>query len=241
MSNTTATQRKNQGSNKKVSSLRKNAFGMELKLIQPKTEAQRTVFETFHQNNLMLHGFAGTGKSYISLFLALREVLEYNRYSNIVLVRSAVQTRDIGFMPGNLEEKTALYEVPYRDIVNDLCERGDAYDILKQRGIIKFMCTSFIRGLTLNNAIVIVDEIQNCTFSELDSVTTRLGDNSKLLLCGDFRQSDLKNQKEKQGLHDFIKVMDMMSGLEHVEFQASDIVRSSFVKQYIINKTEAGL
>lgn len=223
----------------KVSKL--NNYGLALRQINPLTGAQTQVFETFFENHLLLHGMSGTGKTFISLYLALKEILEYTKFRKIVIVRSAVQTRDQGFMPGTLDEKMSYYETPYRDIVNDLCGRGDAYDILKNRGCIEFMSTSFIRGITIDHAIVIVDEVQNMTFQELDSVVTRLGKDSKLVLCGDYRQSDLKKDKERTGLHDFIRVIDTMTGIEHVEFLQQDIVRSGFVKQYIIQKTELGL
>lgn len=218
-----------------------NSFGLTLRQIKPKTFAQQQVFESFYENHLLLHGVAGTGKTFLSIYLALKEILEYQKYRKIIIIRSAVQTRDQGFMPGNHDEKMSYYEQPYRDIVNDLCGRGDAYDILKNRGSIEFMSTSFIRGITIENAIVLVDEIQNMTFGEIDSVCTRVGEGTKIAFCGDFRQSDLKKSSERSGITDFMKVIDKMSGIEHIEFQIVDIVRSGFVKQYIINKTELGL
>ena len=215
--------------------------GIELKPIKPMTYAQEQVFEAFFENHLLLHGCPGTGKSFLSLYLALREILEYGHSSTfrkIIIVRSAVQTRDLGFMPGSLAEKIAYYEIPYKDIVNELCGRSDAYEILKQKGIIEFMCTSFIRGLTLDNAIIIVDEAQNNTGHELDSVITRVGDNSKIIFCGDFYQSDLKGQ-DKNGFTAFINLIQNIKGIERVEFESRDIVRSAFVKAYIIAREEA--
>lgn len=215
--------------------------GLSVRPIKPKTPTQEQVFETFFENHLLLHGTAGTGKTFITLYLALREILEYSTYRKIVIVRSAVQTRDQGFLPGNLDEKMSYYETPYRDIVNDLCGRGDAYDILKNKGCIEFMSTSFVRGLTIDNSIIIVDEIQNMTFSEIDSVVTRVGNNAKIAFCGDFRQSDLKKDRERSGIHDFMTIMKKMKGVEHVEFTSIDIVRSGFVKQYILEKEELNL
>ena len=226
----------------KVSKVSKiNSYGLALKQIKPKNDAQRQVFESFYENHLLLHGYAGTGKTYLSLYLALKEILEYPKFHKIIIVRSAVQTRDQGFMPGTAEEKMAHYERPYYDAVNDLCGRGDAYDILCNRGSIEFMSTSFIRGITLDHAIVIVDEVQNMTFEEIDSVVTRIGEGTKLVICGDFRQSDLKKVTERSGLINFMKVIDQMKGIEHVEFHKDDIVRSAFVKQYIIAKTDLNL
>ncbi len=174
-----------------------NSLGLELREINPMTETQNIVFRSFYDNHLLLHGIAGTGKTFISLYLALKEMLEYGTFKKIYIVRSAVATRDVGFMPGTLDEKLRVYEQPYREIVNNLLSRGDAYDILKSKNVIEFMSTSFIRGLTIDNAVVIVDEIQNLSFAELDSVITRVGEGTKIVFCGDFRQTDLKNAKEK--------------------------------------------
>jgi phosphate starvation-inducible PhoH-like protein len=144
-------------------------------------------------------------------------------------------------MPGTLDEKLRVYEQPYREIVNNLLCRGDAYDILKSKNVIEFMSTSFIRGLTIDNAVVIVDEIQNLSFAELDSVITRVGEGTKIVFCGDFRQTDLKNAKEKSGIHDFMSILDKMKKFDHIEFLETDIVRSGLVRDYIVTKTEMGL
>jgi phosphate starvation-inducible protein PhoH len=144
-------------------------------------------------------------------------------------------------MPGTLDEKLRVYEAPYKEIVNNLLGRGDAYDIMKQKGIIEFMSTSFVRGLTIDKSVVIVDEIQNLSFGELDSVMTRVGEGTKIIFAGDFRQSDLKNSKEKSGIHDFMKILNKIEEFEHIEFREQDIVRSGIVKKYIITKNELGL
>jgi len=223
-------------------SARSQSGGINLvKEIKPKNDPQRRVFESFWQNHLLLNGCAGTGKSYISLYLALREVLEYadkTDFRKVIIVRSAVQTRDLGFMKGSLDEKIMHFETPYRDIVSDLCGRDDAYDILKHHGKLEFMCTSFVRGLTLDNAIILVDEAQNNTGHELDSVITRIGDNSKIVLCGDYYQSDLKGH-DKSGFNQTVKILEAMKGVETVEFTRADIVRSKFVKDYICAREDA--
>jgi phosphate starvation-inducible protein PhoH len=214
-----------------------------LKRIEPLTENQKFSFEAYNQNkNLMLHGIAGTGKSFISLYLALNQVLsESSQYKKIVIVRSVVPTRDMGFLPGNNKEKAKVYEAPYYAICTELFGRGDAYEYLKNKNIIDFISTSFIRGITLNDSIVIVDEIANLTGHELDSVITRIGKNCKIIFCGDFRQSDFTKDQEKNGLMDFMRVIKRMKSFEFVDFQKEDIVRSSMVKNYIIEKDKLNL
>jgi phosphate starvation-inducible protein PhoH len=214
---------------------------MKLDDIVAKTEAQRQAFDLIQdEKNVILHGVAGTGKTFISLYLALKDLA--NRASSkkrVVIIRSVVPTRDMGFLPGNDKEKTKVYEAPYRAICEELFNRGDSYEILKTRRTIDFISTSFVRGTTLNDSIVIVDEVQNMTFHELDSVITRIGRNCQLILCGDFRQGDLQG-REKSGIIDIMKILDRIRGFEHVEFFEEDIVRSGFVKSYIIEKTRLG-
>ena len=152
-------------------------------------------------------------------------------------MRSAVPTRDIGFLPGNEKEKSAIYEEPYKDICIELFQRGDAYEILKTKGLVNFMTTSFIRGITLRDAVIIVDECQNMSFHELDSIITRVGENCRIIFCGDFRQSDLN----KNGLKDFVRIIKAMDQFDLVDFEIKDIVRSGFVKDYITAKTDLGL
>ena len=214
---------------------------MKLDNVVAKTEAQRQAFDLIQdERNVILHGVAGTGKTFISLYLALKDLTDRaSTKKRIVIIRSVVPTRDMGFLPGNDKEKTKVYEAPYRAICEELFNRGDAYEILKTRKTIEFISTSFVRGTTLNDAIVIVDEVQNMTFHELDSVITRIGRNCQLILCGDFRQGDLQG-REKSGIIDIMKILDRIRGFSHVEFFEEDIVRSGFVKSYIIEKTRLG-
>lgn len=214
-----------------------------LKKINPLTENQKLAFQAYGRDkSVLLHGLAGTGKTFISLYLALEEVLSKDSpYKKIVIIRSVVPTRDMGFLPGNAKEKTKAYEGPYYAICNELFGRGDAYDILKNKGTIDFISTSFIRGMTFNNTIIIVDEINNLNFHELDSVITRIGHHCKLMLCGDFRQSDLPKQSERQGLISFMKILRHMKNFDYVEFNEDDIVRSGLVKEYIIAKDRLGI
>ena len=217
--------------------------GIDLRQIFPITDNQEKAFESFSYNkNILLHGVAGTGKTFISLYLALKNALNSGQSrQNVQIIRSVVPTRDMGFLPGNQKEKSKAYEEPYYSICRELFNRGDAYDILKQKGIIDFSTTSFIRGLTFNNTTVIVDECQNMTWHELDSVITRLGDNSRIVFCGDFRQSDFSWDKDKSGIHDFMKVIKTMDSFDFIEFDQEDIVRSALVKEYIISKLELGM
>jgi phosphate starvation-inducible protein PhoH len=210
-----------------------------LKNIEPLTENQSKTFECYSRDkNLMLHGIAGTGKSFISCYLSMRQLMnEDTRYKKLVIVRSVVPTRDMGFLPGNNKEKTKVYEAPYLAIFTELFGRGDAYEYLKQRGVVEFISTSFIRGITLNDCIVVVDEIANMTLHELDSVITRVGKNCKIVFCGDFRQSDFTKEHERSGLIDFMKILNRMKTFEHIEFDENDIVRSAMVKEYIIAKS----
>ena len=214
-------------------------LNFKLKHIEPLTDNQRRTFEYYDkEKNIMLHGIAGTGKSFISCYLAMKQLLDGDtRYKRLVIVRSVVPTRDMGFLPGNSKEKTKVYEAPYQAIFTELFGRGDAYEYLKQRGIVEFISTSFIRGITLNDCIVVVDEIANMTLHELDSVITRIGKNCKIMFCGDFRQSDFTKDQERSGLIEFMKIINRMKSFEFVEFEENDIVRSNIVKEYIITKT----
>lgn len=213
-------------------------LNFELKHINPLTDNQKLTFEAYDAGkNLLLHGIAGTGKSFISTYLAMKQILADDpRYKKLVIVRSVVPTRDMGFLPGNNREKTKVYEAPYYAIFDELFGRGDAYEYLKQRGFVEFISTSFIRGVTLNDCIIVVDEIANLTLHELDSVITRVGKNCRIVFCGDFRQSDFTREHEKNGLHDFMRILQRMKSFEFVDFNEQDIVRSSLVKDYIITK-----
>lgn len=201
--------------------------------IDPLNKNQAKVLHS--DKNLVLVGFAGTGKTYLASYIGYRDMLESNgRYDKMVYMRSAVPTRNIGFLPGNEKEKVEVYEAPYIDIATELFGRGDSYEIMKKKGVVHFTSTSFVRGINLRNAVVIVDECQNMTYHELDSIITRLNDNCRIIFCGDMRQADLY----KNGLEDFFNVLRSMDEFDFVEFQKEDIVRSELVKNYIIRKDE---
>lgn len=215
----------------------------DLKQIYPLTHNQEQFFNLYRKGAeaMMLHGVAGTGKTYIAMYNALHEILHYSSdYKKVIIVRSAVPSRDIGHLPGNEKEKTEVYVQPYREIAADLFPRfGEkAFTKLKEQGLCDFMVTSYVRGLTLENAIVIVDECQNMTDMELNSIITRVGNNSKIIFCGDFRQTDLNKKHDVSGLKKFIAITNHMPSFRQVEFNVEDIVRSSLVKEYIIARMQ---
>ena len=217
--------------------------------IKPITDTQKLVFETWKKGqNQFLFGAAGTGKTFISLYLALKDIFDLKtKFEKVVLVRSLIPTRDIGFLPGDEEDKSALYQVPYQNIVQFMFEMpneqafNSLYDKLKGQGSLYFLSTSFLRGLTFDNSIIIVDECQNLNFHELDTIITRVGQDSKIVFCGDFDQSDLLKHNEKNGLHDFLRILEEMEEFNCSEFTIGDIVRSGFVRSYLINKTKLGI
>ena len=213
------------------------------------TDNQKIVFDSWTEGkNQFLFGAAGTGKTFISLYLALKDVLDLKKpYDKVVLVRSLIPTREIGFLPGDEEDKAALYQVPYQNMVQFMFEMqneqqfNNLYDKLKGQGTLYFLSTSFLRGLTFDNTIIIVDECQNLNFHELDTIITRVGQDSKIVFCGDFDQTDLVKQNEKNGLHDFLRILGEMEEFNCIEFTIGDIVRSGFVRSYLINKIKLGI
>lgn len=213
-----------------------------LQHVHPLTSNQRATFREYSTNkHLMLHGLPGTGKTFLLLYLALNQLLNENSpYKKIVLIRSVVPTRNIGFLPGKVQDKAKVYEAPYYAIVGKLFGRGDAYDYLKNKGYIEFMTTSFIRGLTIDDSLIIVDEMQNASFHELDSCVTRVGENSKILFAGDFRQTDFIGS-ERDGLREFMNIIRKMGSFGFVEFYENDIVRSGLVKEYIITREKLNI
>lgn len=205
--------------------------GFNLNYIRPLNENQANVLGS--DKNLVLSGYAGTGKSFLASYVAYKEIFQ-GKYNKLVYMRSAVPTRNIGFLPGTDKEKLEVYEAPYIDIATELLGRGDAYEILKKKGLVHFTSTSFVRGINLRDAVIVVDETQNMSYHELDSIITRLNDNCKIIFCGDIRQADLY----KNGLEDFYNVLKVMDEFDFIEFQKEDIVRSELVKNYIIKKEE---
>ena len=217
--------------------------------IKPLTPSQEKVFDAWQKNkHLFLFGAAGTGKSFVTMYLALKDILdEKTPYNKLYIVRSLVPTREIGFLPGDHEDKANLYQIPYKNMVRFMFEMPDdpsfemLYGNLKAQDTISFWSTSFIRGTTIDNSIVLVDESENLNFHELDSIITRLGVNSRIIFAGDAAQSDLIKAHEKTGIMDFKKIIDDMDEFESIEFGIDDIVRSGLVKSYLISKINLGL
>ena len=217
--------------------------------IEPISENQKRLFNSYKEGKqIVAYGCAGTGKTFITLYNAIRDVLDENTpYEKIYIVRSLVATREIGFLPGDYEDKSDIYQVPYKHMVKYMFQMSSDADFemlygnLKAQDTIKFWSTSFLRGTTLDNAIVIVDEYQNLNFHELDSIMTRIGENSKICFCGDARQTDLVKTNDRNGIVDFMDILRKMNSFDIIEFEIDDIVRSGLVKEYIIAKMEAGM
>ena len=227
----------------------KEITSSQLNQIKPVTDSQKVVFDTWKKGlNQFLFGCAGTGKTFVSLYLALSEVLRNETpFDKVVMVRSLIPTREIGFLPGDEEDKAALYQVPYSNMMQFMFEQPNEqafetlYNRIKAQGSFYFLSTSFLRGLTFDNSIIIVDECQNLNFHELDTIVTRVGQDSKIFFCGDFGQSDLTRMNERNGLMDFLQILQEMDEFNCMEFNIGDIVRSGFVRNYLIQKTKLGI
>ena len=217
--------------------------------IEPITENQKILFNSYKEKkNIIAYGAAGTGKTFVTLFNALKDVLDENTpYEKIYIVRSLVATREIGFLPGDHEDKSDIYQVPYKHMVKYMFQMSSDADFemlygnLKAQDTIKFWSTSFLRGTTLDRSIIIVDEFQNLNFHELDSIMTRVGEDSKIFFCGDASQTDLQKTNEKNGIVDFMKIISSMPSFDVIEFGIDDIVRSGIVKEYLIAKLNTGM
>lgn len=235
---------KQQGVIDEAGQINKTGFYID-KSVSPITENQKLAYESWlYGSNLMLHGMPGTGKTFLALWLALKDTMDNKTEQNkVFIIRSAVTGRDQGFMPGSAAQKMRYFEGPYTAICNKLFGRGDSYDVLKNRGVITFTSTSFLRGETFDDCVIIVDECQNMSDQELHTIMTRVGTNCKIIFSGDVKQDDLTSERKKEmsGLRSFLKILRNMREFEFVEFGVDDIVRSDMVKSYIIERDRLGL
>ena len=225
---------------------RRNPIDSDLMVpIEPLTENQLKMFDAWDEGkHLFVYGAAGTGKTFCALYKALYDCLkETPSYENVYIVRSLVATREIGFLPGDHEDKSSLYQIPYKNMVKYMFEMGSdkdfeaLYGALKAQETIKFWSTSFVRGVTLDNSVILIDEMQNLNFHELDSIITRVGENTRIIFCGDAMQSDLKNGNERNGIHDFMRILELMNeDFTLIEMGIDDICRSGLVRNYLIAK-----
>ena len=211
--------------------------------VEPMTENQNVAFEAWKGgNHLALVGTAGTGKTFLGIYLALELVMDRStKFDKLVIVRSIVPTREVGYLPGTLEEKLEAYTGPYRQICAHLFEDDKAFDKLKEKDYISFESTSYIRGVTYDNAIILVDEMQNLNFHELDSIITRVGIDTRIIFSGDYLQSDFVKMSEKQGINVFLEILEQLKQFDVVHFDWKDIVRSDFVRDYIMTKDFLGI
>lgn len=209
-----------------------------LQKLKALTKNQEKVFDSYKAGqNLVLSGSAGTGKTFLALYLGLNDILDKNNsMQNVVIIRSALPTRDMGFLPGEKEEKEAAYMDPYISTVNELFNDKEGWKKMIQFKNIEFITTSFIRGITLNDSVIIIDEAQNCNYHELCSIITRVGKNCRVIFCGDYYQSDFVKQNDKSGLYSFINIINNMKSFDHIEFEWKDIVRSGLVRDFIMTK-----
>lgn len=211
----------------------------DIRQFHPLTENQNKFFVSYDRSDyfIMLSGSAGTGKTFVAMYKALQEVFDKDSYfERLVIVRSIVPGRDVGFLPGSLEEKQALYELPYVEICQTIFGRKDAYDVLKESGVVRFLSTTSLRGLSIDDSIIIVDEFQNCNWGELNTIMGRIGNRSKIIFCGDYKQNDLnKSSKDMSAFHDFVKVAGNMKSFTPIYFTPEDIVRSNLAKEWIIS------
>lgn len=218
--------------------------GLELKAFGPITDNQIKAFRYYeNDNHLVLYGTAGTGKTFISMYLALKQILDgRSNLHKVIIIKTAQPAKQIGHLPGTEKQKLEAYETPYKIICSQLFGRDDAYEVLKQRGIIEFHGTSFLRGCTIDDAVIIVDEVQNQSFQELRTVVTRPGDHSRIILCGDTKQDDLTSEryKEESGFRKALKIFNEMPSMKSIAFNVDDIVRGGFVREFILAEEKLG-
>ena len=154
-----------------------------------------------------------------------------------MIIRSVVPTRDIGFLPGSDKQKSEVYEAPYNGICHELVEnKHQAYQWLKAHNYIQFSITSFLRGLTFRDNIIIIDECQNMSDHEINTIMTRVGEGCRVIFCGDFTQKDYT--REGSGMPNLLSIAKNMKSFDVVKFDKNDIVRSGFVRDYLMTRID---
>lgn len=226
--------------------LRKQFHQKDLIKYQPITKTQEKLFETFEEfpnKSMFLYGSPGTGKTFLATYLALQQILDNTTgFDKILYIRNPVQTgENIGFTPGTPEEKISLYEQPYASIFEEMFGWENSWQNCKKLGIVEFCIPNFLRGTTFKNTIVIVDECQSMSFHTINTIVTRIGQDSKIILCGDESQNDLignkyKNYEISSGFNKTLNIVKKIT--QHfsiIEFKTNDVIRSELVKDWIIN------
>ena len=225
----------------------KSSTGMTLKYndivgFDPLTTNQELACNAWDEgDHLVLTGSAGTGKTFLALSLALESVMDPDQdQDKLVIIRSIVSTRDPGHLPGTKQEKEEVFAGPYKALCTEIFDDTSAYTKLVSAKKLEFESTSFIRGMTWNNAVLVIDEMQNLNFHELDTVITRVGRNCRVIFSGDYKQTDFKYEDEKSGIMKFLAILEQMKDFTIVSFRWEDIVRSDFVRDYIMTKEMLG-
>lgn len=212
--------------------------------IEPLTDNQEKAFELFDDSDsaVLLEGFPGTGKSFIAIYNALKLLLDKDTpFKQIIIVRNALSVHDIGHLPGDVKQKTEVYEAPYHGIFDNIFKYKKSYENMKEAGLVRFEVVSHMRGITLDSALVILEEAQNFSFHQGLTVATRIGTNSKLIVCGDTKQSDFKKDSEKSEAINFFKLIKSMPSTQSIKFGVDDIVRSNWTKELIETQIKLGM
>jgi phosphate starvation-inducible PhoH-like protein len=200
--------------------------------VQPRSVNQRKYVEAIEQHDMVFGvGPAGTGKTYLAVAMAVAAIVA-KRVSRIVLVRPAVEAGErLGFLPGSLQEKVDPYLRPLYDALYDLLD-PEKVDKMLEKNVIEVAPLAFMRGRTLNDAFIIMDEAQNTTVEQMKMFLTRLGNNSKAVITGDITQIDLPNPR-KSGLVDAINILDGVEGIHFCHFEEADVVRHALVQRIV--------
>lgn len=211
----------------------------DMKSINPMTRNQQRVFDLWEDDyNITLAGSAGTGKSLCTIYLALQEILgtiDNRKYDKLIIIRSAVASRDLGFLPGSLEEKMEVYEQPYMQIFDFLFKKKNQYKFMKEAGLVEFHSTAYLRGTTFDNCIIILDEAASLNYHEISTVITRVGTNAKIITIGDTKQNDLIYKKnDTSGFAKFLEISNRMPSMRNVYFNIQDVCRSGLVKEFLV-------